>query len=253
MDVLFQKKDELVRKIKSLDDKINFYDTLINTYESQTPNYFLNINLKHLIYGEKLNFEKIKNSDFVIEQSKKVEYDDFIKNNFLNATKGLNQLNLVDKNMGNDLLEKLFKGIQENSIFKILKFSGQIQLAKEIIELKNIKYMNLRGNNISSLLFLNGKNFPSLEILSLNNNDLRFNNLKCTNFPQLKELYLSKNKIDNIDILAELKIPKLRILWLANNNIISIDILEKVNFPQFLKLCLNNNNITLNSIFIPKK
>ena len=33
MDVLFQKKDELVRKIKSLDDKINFYDTLINTYK----------------------------------------------------------------------------------------------------------------------------------------------------------------------------------------------------------------------------
>ena len=254
MDVLFQKKDELVRKIKSLDDKITFYDTLINTYESQAPNYFLNINVKHLIYGEELNFEEIKNSEFIIEQSKKEVYDDFIKNNFLKATKGANQINLVDKKMGNDLLEKLFKGVEDTSIFKILKFNKQIESSKEIVELKNIKYMNLRGNNLSSLSFLNGKDFPFLEILSLNDNDIRsINILKCVKFPQLKELYLSKNKIDNIDVLAELNIPKLRILWLANNNIISIDVLEKVNLPQLLKLCLSHNNIIYINVFLNKK
>ena len=254
MEVLFQKKDELVRKIKSLDTKITFYDTLINTYESQNPNYYLNINLKHLVYGEDLNFEEIKNSDFAIEQSKKEVFDDFIKNNFKKATEGLDKLNLPDKNMGNSFLEQVMKGIDDTTIYKILKFCGQIQGPKEFLTLKNIKILNIRGNNLSSLSFITNKDFPYLENLNLSDNKISsLNNLKQVSFPQLKELYLSKNLIEDINILAELKIPKLRILWLSNNKISSIDILQNVNFPQLLKISLSYNNIDDISVFSNKK
>jgi len=36
-----------MKKIKNLDDKITFYDTLITSLEKQRPNYLLNINIKH--------------------------------------------------------------------------------------------------------------------------------------------------------------------------------------------------------------
>ena len=254
MEVLFQKKDELVRKIKNLDNKITFYDTLINSYESQNPNYYLNINLKHLVYGEELNFEEIKNTEFAIEQSKKEVFDDFIKNNFKKATEGLDKLNLPDKNMGNSLLEQLMKGMEDSTVFQKLKFCGQIQGPKELLVLKNIKLLNLKGNNLSSLNFMAGKDFPFLENLNLSDNKLSsINNLKQVSFPQLKELYLSKNLIEDINVLSELKIPKLRILRLSNNNISSLGILTNVNFTQLLKLDLSFNKIDDISVFSNKK
>ena len=254
MEVLFQQKMELVQKIKSLENKITFYDTLIYAYKSNTPNYYLNINLKHLIYGENLNIEEIKNTEFIVEEEKKEIYKDFIKNNFIKATKGLNQLNFVDKQLGNNLIDQIFKDIENLSIYKILKIGGQIQDTKEVIELKNVKYMNFRGNKISSINFLNGKNFPNLEILSLNENEIiSIDIFKKVSFPELKELYLSKNKIESIDVLSEMKTPKLRILWLANNNISSVYIFNKVNFPQLLKLCLSYNNISDISVFSKKQ
>ena len=254
MDVLLQQKMELMQKIKTLENKITFYDTMIYAYKSKAPNYYLNINLKHLIYGENLNIEEIRNPAFKNEEEKTEIYKDFIKNNFIEATKGLNQLNLVNKKMGYNQLEQIFKDIENTSIFKILQQSGKIKDGKEVIELKNIKYMNLRGNNISSITFLSGKNLPSLEILSLNENEIiSIDILKKVSFPKLKELYLSKNKIESIDALSEFKTPKLRILWLANNKISSIDVFEKVNFPLLLKLCLSYNEISDISVFSKKK
>ena len=209
IEVLLQKKDELMRKVKSLEDKINFCDTLINCYHNNSPNYLLNINLKHLVYGEILDFEKIKNTEF-LNQHKGELFNNFIKTNFLQATKGLNQLNLIDKKIENSLIENIIKGIEDNTIFQILKSSNLIQEQKDMVDLKNIKILNLRTNKISSLNFLLKKEFPSLEILSLNDNEIiSIDELKNVSFPLLKELYLSKNKIENIDALAQINAPKL--------------------------------------------
>ena len=250
INIFLQKKDELIRTIKILDDKITFYDTLIYTYERQNPNYLLYINLKHLLHGEKLNFESIKNIEFSYEQSKKEIFDDFVKNNFIDATLGLNKLNLKEKYMGNELLEDLVKGIDNNSVFRTLKFGGKIQGPKEVIVLKNIKYLILRSNQLSSLNFIMGKDFPFLEVLSLNDNELvSIDELKTVSFPSLRELYLSKNKIMNIDILSSLNIRNLEVLWLSHNNITSINVLEKVYFPQLIKLGLNKNKIKNINVF----
>ena len=240
-------KRRLKDKLTALEDKITFYDTLINAYKSNSPNFLLNINIKHILYGENLKIEQIKNTE-------KYQFDDFINENFLKATEGLNQINLVNKKAGNKFLEDLFKGIEDNTIFQILKLSNKIQDQSGIISFKNIKYLNLRGNNISELNFLLKKQFPSLEIFSLNDNSIEnIDDLKSISFPKLRELYLSKNKISKIDILSELELPELNILWLSDNNIINIEVLEKVNFPKLLKLNLSKNKIKDISVLAKKK
>ena len=250
-----QEKNELLKKLKILEDKINFFDVLLTSFEKQRPNYYLNINIKHLLYGEKLNLDEIVKeyrlkSGQTDTETKKEIFENFIKNNFIDATIGMNQINLKNKNIGNTLMIDLITGLENSSIFRILKFNGKISSSKEVITIKDIKILNLRGNKLSNIDFLLNKGFISLEILSLNDNEIESIDIfKNINLPFLRELYLSKNKISSIDALTELKSKKLQILWLSENNISSIDPLEKVIFPQLRKLGLNKNKIKNINIF----
>ena len=259
ISIYLQQKSEYMEKIKNLDIKISFYDALINSLEKQRPNYFLNINIKHLLYGETINLDNIikdsrQKSGLLEVESKKEKFDDFVKNNFIKATEGMNQLMFVNTNLGDENINKIFSGIENTDIFKILKFGKKITNPKEVIKIKDIKCLNLRGNKLTNINFLLGKDCSSLEILGLNDNEITsIDNLKNINCPLLKELYLSKNKISSIDILSELKIKKLQILWLSENNISSIDVLEKVDFPQLRKLGLNKNKIKNINVFQKKK
>lgn len=231
-------KRRLKDRLRALEDKITFYDALINAYKSNSPNFLLNINIKHILYGENLNIEQIKNTE-------KNKFDDFINENFMKATEGLNQISLVDKKAGNNLLELLFKGIEDHTVFQILKLSNKIQDQSGIISLKNIKYLNLRGNDISDLNFLLNKEFPSLEIFSLNNNALsNIEDLKSISFPKLKELYLSKNKISDITVFQNVKFPNLEYLSLKENNIKNVDALSTADFSNIKGIYLNNNKIS---------
>ena len=255
INIYLQEKNQLMKNLKMLEDKITFFDALVYSLEKQKPNYYLNINIKHLLYGEKINLDEIvkdfkQKSGQFDSQIKKEAFEDFIKNDFMEATKGMNKLHLINKNLGNDLIMDLINGLETSTIFKILKFGGKITNPKEIISIKDIKFLNLRGNKLSNINFLLNKDFISLEILSLNDNDIEsIDNLKNINLPLLKELYLSKNKLNSIDALTDIKAKKLQILWLSENNISSIDCLEKVNFPQLRKLGLNKNKIKNINIF----
>ena len=255
INLYLQEKNQLMKNLKILEDKITFFDTLINSLEKQKPNYYLNINIKHLLYGEKINLDEIvkdfnQKSGQFDSQIKKEAFEDLIKNNFIEATKGMDRLQLINKNLGNDLIMDIINGLETSTIFKILKFGGKITSPKEVILIKDIKFLNLRGNKLSNIDFLLNKNFTSLEILGLNDNDIdSIDNLKNINLPALKELYLSKNKINSIDVLTDIKSKKLQILWLSENNISSIDCLEKANFPQLRKLGLNKNKIKNIDVF----
>ena len=255
INTYLQEKNQLLKKLKVLEDKINFFDVLLNSFEKQRPNYYLNINLKHLLYGEKLNLDeivkeyKLKSGQTDTETKKEI-FENFVKNNLIEATSGMNQMNLKNKNIGNTLMTDLISGLENSAIFKILKFGGKISSPKELISIKDIKTLNLRGNKLSNIDFLLNKGFISLEILSLNDNEIESIDIfKTINMPLLRELYLSKNKISSIDALIYLKSKKLQILWLSENNISSIDPLEKVSFPQLRKLGLNKNKIKNISIF----
>ena len=255
INIYLQQKTELMKKLKILEDKINFIDTLLHSFEKKKPNYYLNINIKHLLYGEKINLDEIvkdfkQKSGQIESEIKKEAFKDFVKNNFIEATKGMNKLDIKNKNLGNSLITDLINGIENSTIFKILKFGGKITNPKEIISIKNIKFLNLRGNKLTNIDFLLKKDFTSLEILSLNDNEIEsIDNLKQIDLPVLKELYLTKNKISSIDALTEIKSKKLQILWLSENNISSIEPLANVNFPQLRKLGLNKNKIKDINIF----
>ena len=94
-----------------MEDKITFYDALIYSLENQKQNYFLNINVKHLILGEKIDLDEIekyfhiKSGLAAIEEKKEI-FDDFIKSNFLKVTKGMNQLNLLNQNFGDEFVTR---------------------------------------------------------------------------------------------------------------------------------------------------
>ncbi len=249
-----QEKDKLTKMMKSLDDKITLFDTLINCYEVQEPNYLLNINLKHLLHGENLNLDEIKSINFKKQKSQIMNINDLIKNHFVDATKRQNQLTLIDKKIKNELIQELIDNIDNNNIYNILKNENLIKEPKDVISLKNIKMLNLRGNKITSLNFLSGKQFPNLNILSLNDNEISsIDNLKDIICPSIKELYLSKNKINDISVLSQVKMKNLSILWLSDNSITSIDVFGNVDFPKLLKLGLNKNKIKDISVFSKKK
>lgn len=261
INLYLQEKTALTEKIKILEDKITFYDTLINTFETQKENYLLNMNIKHLIYGEKVNITEIVNDfDKNANQSngsvKQEKFEDFIKKNFLNATKVKGQLNLLNKKLNDDILTNLITEMDNESyIFRILRLDKQLDKAAttkdaNLLSLKDINVLNLRGNKITDLKFLSGKTFPVLQILSLNDNEINsIEFLNKVNSPQIKELYLAKNQIKDINVLSDVKFKKLQILWLGNNCIENIDVLEKVCFPQLQKLGLSKNNIKDISVF----
>ena len=260
INIYLQEKMELQKKIGLLEDKINFYDTLIHTLETQKPNYLLNINVKHLIYGEKVNltefvndFVKKQNSNLSTGEISKKYFDDFVKNNFLNVTKNKGELNLLNHKLGDDILSQLFVNIDNGAVFRLLRLTKQIEANQkdaDLLSVKNLKILNLRGNKILNLKFFSEKNLPCLQILSLNDNEISsIDLLSAISFPNLKELYLAKNKISDINVLSKLKINNLKVLWLSNNNIEDIEVLGEVHFPLLQKLGLNKNEIKEIQVF----
>ena len=63
-------------------------------------------------------------------------------------------------------------------------------------------------------------------------------------FNKLEELYLSLNKISDINILEKVNFAKLEKLYLSDNNISNIDVLGKVNFKELKALDFCNNKIS---------
>ena len=100
INIYLQEKNQLMKNLKMLEDKITFFDALVYSLEKQKPNYYLNINIKHLLYGEKINLDEIvkdfkQKSGQFDSQIKKEAFEDFIKNDFMEATKGMNKLHLI--------------------------------------------------------------------------------------------------------------------------------------------------------------
>ena len=64
-----------------------------------------------------------------------------------------------------------------------------------------------------------------------------------TNFPNLKELLLSKNEISSIDVLSNVNYKKIKILTLNHNKINSIDCFENISFKILRELKLEKNHL----------
>lgn len=250
INIYINEKSKLLQKLENLNDKIKFYDTIINAIQKGTTNFYKNINVKHVIYGENVILDKLYKDKPITKKKNQLKLNDIINKQSIDLIKNQYELNLLYKKVGDDFLFSLFN----NTFLDFIKQNGDI--IREDISfintnfLQKMKILNLKGNKIESLNFLSNKIFYNLELLNLNDNDIKtIEPLKEMNAPLIKQLYLSKNKINSIKPLEEIKMNNLQILWLSDNNIISIDSFKNCNLRKLEKLGINKNKINNIKVF----
>ena len=245
INVYLDEKKNLLQKLENLNDKLIFYETFINCIKKEKNNYYKNINIKHILYGEEVEIKKSFNdSGTSLLKFPKLKMDDIINDKMIDLIKNKYEFNLLNKKTGDEFVFSVFN----NPLIDFIK-ENKIKIKQDInflnnFNMNNIKIIKLRGNKIESLKFLSNHNFENLEILSLSDNNIKdIEPLKLMNAPLIKELYLSKNKINSIKSFEEIKMESLQILWLSDNNIISIDPFKNCNLQKLEKLGLNKNKI----------
>ena len=172
---------------------------------------------------------------------------------------------LTQKNQEIKTLKNIVEKISHNKPFERSKTAHLIKEkdVKTIIKYteEEIDYMNTF--NKKYLVKINGNE----KILDLsndsNNNTINKPNQKLGNeellyfskfkFGRLQQLYLGKNNISDISVLASMKLDNLQKLSLANNAIIDISCLENYNFPELKELYLYNNYISDISVLVKVK
>ena len=174
-------------------------------------------------YIYKFNFPKLENLDLGINNLKNYEFFKSIEH--FHVLKQLNiASNLFNKKIYNNWkineikLLSLEKIDFSNGIFS----EESINIIFPIIKFEYLKNINLMSNNIRTLDFIqNLKNCP-LEILNLNNNDIDEKQLiHLYDFPELKEIHLKNNLIQNIDEVNKLvnKLENLDKIIISGNKI----------------------------------
>lgn len=103
--------------------------------------------------------------------------------------------------------------------------------------LENVKNLNFWGSDLSDISVL--RQMPNVEVLSLSVNNI--SSLKdFAHCPRLRELYLRKNCIGDINEIGCLKnLPKLRVLWLSDNPCATVEHYRMTilkNLPKLTKL-----------------
>ena len=252
MNLYKEEKNKILKKLENINDKIKFYDMILNSIYSEKSSYLRSINLKHLIYGPDIDLDKLSQDITYNPQPKNnnIKYNIFINDNMIDLLDKKKELNLLYQNTGEEFLYSIFN----NSLMNIIK-DNDIKIKRDItflnsFSLDKLKIINLKGNKINSLYFLSNKKFNNLEFLCLNDNDIKsIDSLNQMNAPLIKELYLSKNKIDSIKVFEEMKMNNLQILWLSDNNITSIDSFKNSNLIRLERLGINKNKIQDISVF----
>ena len=104
-----------------------------------------------------------------------------------------------------------------------------------------LQVLNLSYIKISDIKVLEKVDFKELKELYLSGN--KISDIKVFDFKELEKLDLSNNKISDIKILEKVDFKELKVLDLWQNNISDITVLKKANFKELEKLNLSGNNI----------
>ena len=196
-------KDIIIKKNEDLNNIIKLNRIVINSYTKFSNNYF---HIQSLINVGKTIEEENKRDSRVIEcmiNRLEISYkaqEEAIKSLQNEFTIDLNgnekKLSLGNRNLGDRGLELISK-----------------------IIFKNLKEIDISGNNIKNIKPLSEMILPHLEYLNMNN-----------------------NQIEDINPIAELKAKNLKEISLQNNNIQDIGPFLKSDFPAFERLRIEKNN-----------
>ena len=180
---------------------------MLNNIKSK---YILNIILGKL--RKRIEMKLVKYNKILIKKLniKKEDFENFKLLKEMNQRFNLDikdieikELNLMNSDLGNEILEYLKK-----------------------VNFKELNELNLYENNISDIKVLVKVKFEKLEILNLGHNKISdINILEKVNFKELKELNLYYNNISDIKVLEKVKFEKLEIFYLSRNEISDINIL----------------------------
>eukprot|EP00667_Euglena_gracilis_P022652 EG_transcript_25308 len=137
-----------------------------------------------------------------------------------------------------ELLEEPVKAAEEEVVRLIGMMPPLNKMDKELLTLKNVRHLGLSTNNIDKI----GpglKELEHLEVLSLGRNMIK--KLENLDLPNLRELWISYNKIEKLSGLDKLK--KLSVLYISNNLVSSWSEIERhlTMLPELTDLCFVSN------------
>lgn len=175
--------------------------------------------------------EKNKMLDCIVKYNQKIINSEDKTNikNLYNSLKEENERNSNEIEIFNYISKR------HSSAIKEFKEQFEIDLEENMKELiLNNKKLETKGFNLITKIF-----FKNLLKLNVSNNGIKYVScLKRMHLPDLEELDMSENKIENISSVAELESKKIKIINLNNNAIKDISPFLKSDFPALEKLML---------------
>ena len=152
------------------------------------------------------------------------------------------------------LFQKIDRKIRLSKTMKDINFSGFKNLNTNIcalskIEFNNLESINFQNCDIEDITLNIIQDIFNPKLISLNLSENKLTNLQIFNneniFISLIDLDLSNNNIEEIDPLMMGQFPNLKILNLSHNKIINIKCMDKdlLNFNKLEELNLSYNNI----------
>eukprot|EP00995_Heteronema_vittatum_P003345 NODE_1502_length_956_cov_225.179713_g1043_i0.p1 GENE.NODE_1502_length_956_cov_225.179713_g1043_i0~~NODE_1502_length_956_cov_225.179713_g1043_i0.p1 ORF type:complete len:217 (+),score=92.93 NODE_1502_length_956_cov_225.179713_g1043_i0:110-760(+) len=142
-----------------------------------------------------------------------------------------------------DVYEEQVKAPEEE-VVRLIGFLPPItKMDKEVLALKAAKHLGLSTNAIDKI----GpglKELEHLEVLSLGRNNIK--KLENLDLPNLRELWISYNRIEKLSGLDKLK--RLQVLYMSNNMVNSWSEIERhlTLLPELTDLCFVNNPLERN-------
>ncbi|CRH03828.1 leucine-rich repeat protein [Plasmodium relictum] len=242
-----EKKQNIEKFFKNIYTLDVFFD-MYNMYPPYTSLLSLEINnlkIKNILFNiNNDNFKNLKSlniSNNYINNINNIGPLDNLKVLIMNNNKHINENSFIDSNDRNSL--NSFKSLEELDISHCLL--SKTTFLRKCTNLKNLKTLNLEGNNINSIRYL--ENFEKLKNLNLSNN--KISKIFPDSFPNsLENLNISNNLIRSLSSFSTLKMVE--ILDLRVNRIDNIEEFKYLKCLENLKTLYLNGNRKIKEHFI---